>query len=53
MKLERLIIKNTAFLAAGKGLGDLCTLIFLVYFARMFGTRPSRAVQLRNVGRVD
>jgi O-antigen/teichoic acid export membrane protein len=38
MKAERLILKNTALLTAGKGLGDLCIFFFLVYFARIFGT---------------
>lgn len=38
MNTEKLIAKNTLFLSAGKGLGDLCTLIFLIYFARYFGT---------------
>ncbi|MFQ5963207.1 MAG: flippase [Candidatus Scalinduaceae bacterium] len=38
MKTERSIIRNTAFLSAGKSLGDLCTFFFLVYFARIFGT---------------
>lgn len=38
MKTEKLIIKNTLFLTAGKGLGDLLTFFFLIYFARIFGT---------------
>jgi O-antigen/teichoic acid export membrane protein len=38
MKTEKLIIKNTFFLTAGKGLGDLLTFLFLTYFARIFGT---------------
>lgn len=38
MKVERLILKNTVVLAAGKGLGDVCSFFFLVYFARFFGT---------------
>jgi O-antigen/teichoic acid export membrane protein len=37
MKTERLIFQNTVFLALGRGLGDLFSLIFLVYFARTFG----------------
>ncbi len=37
MKTAKLIAKNTLFLIAGKGLGDLCTFVFLVYFARYFG----------------
>jgi len=38
MKTAKLIAKNALFLSAGKGLGDLCTFIFLIYFARYFGT---------------
>ncbi|HET6465606.1 MAG TPA: flippase [Nitrospiria bacterium] len=38
MKTEKLIIKNTFYLTAGKGLGDLLTFLFLIYFARIFGT---------------
>jgi len=37
MKTAKLIAKNALFLSAGKGLGDLCTFIFLIYFARYFG----------------
>ncbi len=37
MKTAKLIAKNTLFLSAGKGLGDLCTFIFFIYFARYFG----------------
>jgi len=37
MKTERLIFQNTVFLALGRGLGDVFSLIFLVYFARTFG----------------
>lgn len=37
MKTEKRIIKNTAFLTVGKGLGDFCTFFFLVHFARIFG----------------
>lgn len=40
MKTEKRIIKNTAFLTVGKGLGGLgglCTFFFLVHFARIFG----------------
>ena len=37
MTSGRLIIKNTAALTVGKGLGDLFTFFFLVYFARVFG----------------
>ncbi len=36
MKTERSILKNTVFLTTGKGLGDLCTFLFLAYFARIF-----------------
>jgi O-antigen/teichoic acid export membrane protein len=35
---NRLLLKNTAVLTAGKVSGDLFTFLFLVYFARMFGT---------------
>lgn len=38
MNSERTILKNTVVLASGKALGDLCTFLFLVYFARIFGT---------------
>ncbi len=38
MKTERTILKNTVFLITGRGLGDLCTFFFMVYFARFFGT---------------
>jgi len=37
MKTERLILKNTLFLIVGKGVGDVCTLFFLIYFSRSFG----------------
>ncbi len=37
MSTAKLIAKNALFLSAGKGLGDLCTFIFLIYFARYFG----------------
>ena len=37
MKIERSLLKNTVFLTAGKGLGDLCSFLFLVYVARLFG----------------
>ena len=37
MKTGRTIFKNTVLLTAGKGLGDLCTFFFLIYFARVFG----------------
>lgn len=38
MQTERKIFKNTFLLSAGRGFGDLCSFIFLAYFARVFGT---------------
>jgi len=38
MNTNRLLLKNTAVLTAGKVFGDLFTFLFLVYFARIFGT---------------
>jgi O-antigen/teichoic acid export membrane protein len=37
MLLERKIFKNTFFLSSGKGIGDLCSFILLMYFSRAFG----------------
>jgi O-antigen/teichoic acid export membrane protein len=37
MKTERRILQNTVFLALGRGLGDVFSLVFLIYFARTFG----------------
>lgn len=37
MNTEKLIFRNTIYSTIGKGLGDLCTFFFLVYFARIFG----------------
>jgi O-antigen/teichoic acid export membrane protein len=37
MKTGTRIFKNTLSLTLGKGFGDLATLFFLVYFARIFG----------------
>ena len=37
MKTEKRIFKNTLTLTLGKVFGDLATLMFLVYFARIFG----------------
>ncbi len=37
MKTAQRIGANTLFLSSGKLLGDLCTFVFLVYFARAFG----------------
>lgn len=38
MRTERLIFKNTVFMTSGRGLGDLLSFLFLIYFARSFGT---------------
>lgn len=37
MKTERLIFKNTLILGVGKGLGDIATFLFLIYFSRSYG----------------
>ena len=37
MKAERLIFKNTLILGVGKGLGDIATFLFLIYFSRSYG----------------
>ena len=37
MKTGKRIFKNTMSLAAGKGLGDLASFFFLIFFARVFG----------------
>jgi O-antigen/teichoic acid export membrane protein len=34
---EKRILHNTLFLSTGKGVGDLLTFVFLIYFARYFG----------------
>lgn len=38
MKTEQRIFKNTLSLSVGKILSDLATFLFLIYFARVFGT---------------
>ena len=38
MKAEQRIFKNTLSLSVGKILSDLATFLFLIYFARVFGT---------------
>jgi O-antigen/teichoic acid export membrane protein len=35
---ERSIFRNTAFSVAGRGAGDLCTFLFMIVFARSFGS---------------
>jgi O-antigen/teichoic acid export membrane protein len=37
METERRIFRNTVYLSAGKGIGDLFSFVFLAYYGRIFG----------------